>query len=76
MSHPAELSTQQAADLLNVSGSFVVGLIDGGQLSHHKVGTDDRVRFSDLMTYMRQRDADSEAAFKELAAISQHMKLY
>lgn len=76
MSHHAELSTQEAADLLKVSRSFVVSLLDGGQLPHHKVGIDDRVRFSDLMTYMRQRDADSEAALKELVALSQDMKLY
>jgi excisionase family DNA binding protein len=76
MSHDAELSTQEVADLLNVSRPFVVDLLDSRRLPHHKVGTDHRVRFSDLMTYMRHRDAESEAALKELVALSQDMKLY
>jgi hypothetical protein len=33
-------------------------------------------RFADLMTYKRRRDAESEAALKELGALSQDMKLY
>jgi hypothetical protein len=44
-------------------------------LPFHKVGTHRRVRFSDLMTYKRRRDAESEAALRELAALSQELKL-
>ena len=72
----AELTTQEAADLLNVSRPFLIGLLEDGQLPHHKVGTHRRVRFADLMTYKRRRDAESEEALRELTALSQEMKLY
>jgi excisionase family DNA binding protein len=76
MPHHAELTTQEAADLLKVSRPFLIGLLEDGQLPHHKVGTHRRVRFADLMIYRRRRDAESEEALRELAALSQEMKLY
>jgi excisionase family DNA binding protein len=75
MPHHAELTTQEAADLLNVSRPFLISLLESGQLPHHKVGTHRRVRFSDLMTFKRRRDAESEVALRELAALSQDLQL-
>lgn len=71
----AELTTQQAADFLGVSRPYLVGLIERGELAHHKVGTHRRIFFRDLMDYRQQRLARSKAAFAELAAQAQELGL-
>jgi len=72
----AELTTQQTADFLNVSRPYVVGLLERGELAHHKVGTHRRVRFSDLMAYKQAQLAKSKARLGELAKLDQELGLH
>lgn len=71
----AEMTTQEAADLLNVSRPYVVKLMDEGTLPGHKVGTHRRIYAADVQAYKRQRDIDSRAAADELTALTEEMGL-
>lgn len=69
----AELTTQEAADLLNVSRPHLVKLLEDGALPFHKTGTHRRVRFADLMQFKAERDQASEQAMNELARQAQEL---
>jgi len=71
----AELTTQEAADFLNVSRPYLIRLLEEGKMQFRMVGTHRRVKFSDLTAYKKDFEAAQKAAFEELAAQSQEMKL-
>ena len=69
----AELTTQQAADMLNVSRPHLVRLLESGVIKFHKTGRHRRIRFDDLMEYMGRMDEESREAADELTAQAQEL---
>jgi excisionase family DNA binding protein len=71
-----ELSTQQAAAMLNVSRPYLIGRLEAGKIPFRKVGRHRRIRFEDLMDYKRKDDLDRRVAADKLAELTEELDLY
>jgi excisionase family DNA binding protein len=69
----AEITTQEAADLLMVSRPFFIKLLDENKIPYRKVGTHRRIRYSDLLDFKNNEEQLREAALDELAAQAQKL---
>ncbi|WP_165063574.1 helix-turn-helix domain-containing protein [Paludisphaera rhizosphaerae] len=72
----SELSTQQAADILNVSRPYVAKLVDEGALPARKVGLHRRLLLGDVLTYKKTMFAGQLKSMEELAALTGELGLY
>lgn len=72
----AEITTQEAAELLNVSRPFVVKLLDDGQLPFRKVGNRRRMRLADVVAYRRRDDEHRDLVLRRLTEEAEALGLY
>jgi excisionase family DNA binding protein len=72
----AELTTQQAANLLNVSRPYLIKLLESSEIPHHKIGKHRRILAKDLYEYKADIDAKRSQSLDELTALSEELDLY
>ena len=76
MRHNRELTTQEAADILNVLQPFLVKLLENGEIPHVTVGSRRRILFQDLMVYKEQRKVKRRQGLKKLTQFLQDEGFY
>jgi excisionase family DNA binding protein len=76
MPDSAELTTQQAAEFLNVSRPYLIKLLEAERIPYRLVGTHRRIRFKDLRDYKNRDDLQRRRAADELTQLSQELGLY
>jgi excisionase family DNA binding protein len=72
----AELTTVEAADLLNVSRPYLIKQLEAGALSFHMVGTHRRLRLADVLAYRDRMDETAEDALAAMTAEAEELGLY
>lgn len=72
--HDKELTTKEAADILNVSRPFLIRLLDRDEIPYHRVGTHRRLRVEDVLAYRAQRAAHRREKLRELTRLSEDVE--
>lgn len=70
-----EFSTEEAANILNVSRPFLIQILDEGKIAYRKVGTHRRVNAVSLMKYKDKQDEENQRVLDELTEIAQKHNL-
>lgn len=68
-----ELTTQQAADILNVSRQYLVRLLERGDIPFNKVGTHRRLQLSDVLAYRKNKKINKEEQLRKLSQLGQEL---
>ena len=71
----SEISTQQAADMLNVSRPHLVKLLEEGVIPYKKVGSHRRILLEDLIEFDRKLKEQRITSLKKLAEQAQDLRL-
>lgn len=71
----AELTTQEVANILNVSRPFLIKLLDKGEIPFHKTGTHRRIKYEAALAYKERIDDERRKALEELAVQAQELDL-
>lgn len=71
----AELTTQEAANLLNVSRPYLISLLEEGKLPYRKVGTRRKILFEDLMNYRKKDDTERLKILNKLTEDAQDLDM-
>lgn len=72
----AELTTQQAADMLRVSRPFLIKLVEDGAIEYRKVGSHRRIQAASVHEYQRKMELDAKKAADDLAQLTEDLELY
>lgn len=75
LSEEAELTTAEAADILNVSRPFLIKLLEDGKIPYRKVGTHRRIRLNDVLAFKAEDDLAREAILDQLARDAQEQDM-
>jgi len=71
-----EVTTQMAANLLNVSRQYLIRILDEGRIPYRKTGMHRRLRIEDVLAYKDQRDKDRRAGLRELTRLTEEFGGY
>jgi excisionase family DNA binding protein len=75
VSEAAELTTVQAVDMLHVSWSFLIRLLDEGRLPYRRVGKHRRIHLEDVLNYKSAIDQEREAILDQLVVDAQNQEM-
>ena len=72
----AEMTTQEAADILNISRPHLVKLLDNNEIAYTKTGSHRRLKVKDIMDYKEKKDTQCRQSLSEMAEIMQENGLF